>query len=67
MALAAVGPKALALLLFFVAPIDYVFFVLGPCFVMRCCVSFLVLQSSRLGRDSWLLYVLGYLKLLYFI
>ena len=29
---------------------------LGPCFVIQYVVSFLVLQLSRLGRESWLLY-----------
>ena len=28
----------------------------GPCFVMKYLVSFLVLQSPRLRRESWLLY-----------
>ena len=29
---------------------------LGPCFVLQYFVSFLVLQSSRWGRESYLLY-----------
>ena len=41
--------------LFVVAPIVCGGFVLGPCFAMQCFVSFLVLQSCRLGRKSWLL------------
>ena len=32
-------------------------FVSGPWFVMRCLVSFLVLQSSRWGGESWLLWL----------
>ena len=31
-------------------------FVFVPNFVVHCFVSFLVLQSSRLGREGWLLY-----------
>ena len=31
-------------------------FMLCPCFAMHYLVSFLVLQSSRWGRKSWLLY-----------
>ena len=31
-------------------------FVFGPCFVMQYFVFFLVMQSSRCGRESWLLY-----------
>ena len=27
-----------------------------PCFVVQCFVSFLVLQSSWWGSESWLLY-----------
>ena len=30
-----------------------------PCFVVHCFVSFLVLQSSWWGRESWLLYLVG--------
>ena len=41
--------------LFIVAPIVCVFFVFGPCFVVQYLVSFLVLQSSRWGRERWLL------------
>ena len=29
---------------------------LGLCIVLQCFVSFLVLKSSRCGRESWLLY-----------
>ena len=28
----------------------------GPCFVVYYLVSFLVLQSSRWGKENWLLY-----------
>ena len=38
------------------APIVFVGFVLGPCFVLQYFVPFLVLLSSRGGRESWLLY-----------
>ena len=31
-------------------------FCVVPFFVMYCLISFLVLQSSVLGRESWLLY-----------
>ena len=31
-------------------------FVFGPCFLMQYLTSFLVLQLSRWGRESWLLY-----------
>ena len=51
MALAAVRSKALVLLLF-VTPI--VGSVIDLCFVVSYFVSTLVLQSSQLGRDSWL-------------
>ena len=30
-------------------------FVFGPCFVVQYLVAFLVLQSSRWGRERWLL------------
>ena len=30
---------------------------LGSCFVLQYFVSFLVVQPSRWGRESWLLYV----------
>ena len=30
-------------------------FVFGPCFVVRCLMSFLVLRSSNWGPESWLL------------
>ena len=38
-----------------VAPIVCRFFVLGPCFDVQYLVSFVVLQSSRGGRERWLL------------
>ena len=41
--------------LFIVAPIVCGFFVLGPYFVVQYLVSFQVLQSSRWGRERWLL------------
>ena len=61
---AAVRPKAVALLLFVHCLLllssfsgDIMF---GPCFILQCLVSFLVLQSSRWGgereRERWLLY-----------
>ena len=42
--------------LFIVALIVCGSFVFGPCFVLQYLVSFLVLLSSRWGRESWLLY-----------
>ena len=45
-------------------------FVLDPCFVTWHCVSFLVLQPSRWGRESWLLYfycLLDVMWLLFFL
>ena len=43
--------------LFIVAPIvNGGGLVLDACFAVQYCVSFLVLQSSRWGRESWLLY-----------
>ena len=47
----------------------FLLFVLGPWFVMQYFVSFLVLQSSRWGREGWLLYfncLLGIMWLLLF-
>ena len=41
--------------LFIVAPIVGGGSVFGRCFVMQYFVSFLVLQSSLWGRESWLL------------
>ena len=35
--------------------------VFGPCFIMQYSVSFLGLQSSRQGRDSWLFTFMVYL------
>ena len=58
MAFSAVSSKAVVLLLF----IYCLFYsrclwgiVFGACFVMQYVVSFLVLQPSRWGRESWLL------------
>ena len=49
-------------MVFIVAPIVCVFFcVFGPCFVVQCFGSFLVLWSSRWGRESWLLYFITFL------
>ena len=31
------------------------FFVFGPCFAVQYLVSFLALESSRWGRERWLL------------
>ena len=44
------------LFIFIVASIVCGFFVLCPCFVMQYFASFLDLQASLWGRDSWLLY-----------
>ena len=38
-------------LIIVVAPIVCFIFVFGPCFVLQYLVSFLVLQSSRWGRE----------------
>ena len=43
--------------LFIVAPIICGAIVFGPSFVMQYFVSSLVLQTSRCGRESWLLCV----------
>ena len=59
----AVSSKAVVLLLFFIVcgfSICSFFFwggggVFGSCFVLQYFVSFLVLQSSCLGREIWLL------------
>ena len=48
------GGSAVVYSLFIVAHIVCGSFVFGPCFVQYS-VSFLVLQSSRWGRESWLL------------
>ena len=65
MASAAVHSKAVVLLLLFIvalAPIVCGGFVLGSCFVVQYFVSFLVLQLSHCGRESWLLYFCGILN-----
>ena len=56
MALAAVRSKAVVLLLFFhcLLLLPFVVGVLG--FVLQYVVTVLVLQASRLGRESWFLY-----------
>ena len=41
--------------LFIVATIVCGCFVFCPCFVVQYIMSFLVLQSSRWGKESWLL------------
>ena len=51
--LATVRSKAVVLLLLIVTPI--VGFVIVLCFALRNFVSVIVLQSSRWGRQSWLL------------
>ena len=48
--------------LFVVAHIDCGILVLGHCLVLQYVMSFLVLQSSRWDRKSWLLYVRCVLK-----
>ena len=57
MALAAVCSKAMVLLLFnhFLMLLPFWDSVIVLCFVVRYFVSILVLQSSRWGRESWLL------------
>ena len=69
MASAANHSKTMVLSLFIVAPIVCGSFMLGPCFVMQCLVSFLVLQSSCQEREGWLLYfycLLDVIRLLLF-
>ena len=52
----AVRFKTVILLLLFNCLLLLPLSVLGPCFVMQYFVSFLVLQSSRWGKESLLLY-----------
>ena len=54
---ATVPSKTVALLLFIncLLLLPFFIFVFNPCFAMQHFVSFLVLQSSRWGKDSWLL------------
>ena len=54
-------------LLFIIAPTVCGGFVLGPCFVVRYFVSFLVLQSSRWERESWLLYFYCFLDAMWLL